>query len=198
MAPEQSPPPRRRHGGVLLGALALAILIAVAIGAVLKSDDGDDLAIDAGPAKTRVPGVATNGSPAPAIDLPSLTGNGRVRLADHRGKPVIVNFFASYCFPCREEFPVLRKLHEDHPGVTIIGVSYKDIPADARRFARDHDADWILANGGDDDPAGRAYGVRAIPQTFFIDRAGVIRARAFGLPSTAALEKAVATISAKQ
>lgn len=176
----------------------MAIVIAVAIGAVVNADDGDDLVIDAGPARTRVPGVATNGSPAPAIDLPSLTGGGRVRLADHRGDPVIVNFFASYCVPCREEFPVLRKLHDDHPGVTIIGVSYKDLPADARRFAREYDADWILANGGDDDPAGRAYGVRAIPQTFFIDRAGVIRARAFGLPSAASLEKAVATISAER
>ncbi len=172
-------------------------MIAAGIGAVLKSDDDDNLEIDAGPARTRVAGVATVGSVAPAIDLPSLTGGERVRLADYRGQPVIVNFFASYCVPCRKEFPVLRALHDDHSGVVIVGVSYKDIPSDARGFARDYDADWILANGGDDDPAGRAYGVRAIPQTFFIDRSGVIRARAFGLPSSAALEKAVATISAK-
>ncbi|MBK5288031.1 MAG: TlpA family protein disulfide reductase [Acidimicrobiia bacterium] len=188
---------KRRRGGILLGALALAIVAAVSVGKVLNSDDNGDLVIDSGPARTRVPGVAATGSPAPAIDLPSLTGSTRVRLADHTGEPVIVNFFASYCVPCRKEFPVLRALHDAHPGVTIIGVSYKDIPSDARNFARDHDANWILANGGDNDPAGRAYGVRAIPQTFFIDRDGIIRARAFGLPSSAGLEKAVATISKK-
>ena len=187
-------PARRRRGGVLLGALALAIAIAAGIGAVRKSDPAD-LTIDSGPARTRVAGVATNGSPAPPFDLAKLTGSGRISLAALRGRPVVLNFWASWCAECKAEFPLLAEITRKHPGVTVIGITYNDVPFDSRRFARDHHASWHLAKGGDGDPVGRAYGVRAIPQTFFIDRAGVIRARAFGLPSRAALEHVVALIS---
>ena len=186
-------PARRRRGGVLLGALALGIAVAAGIGAIRGSDTAD-LTIDAGPARTRVPGVAAAGSVAPLFDLPALNGNARVSLAALRGKPVIVNFWASYCGACRAEFPLLAKIAAEHREVAVVGITYKDIPSDSRQFARKHHATWTLAKGGDGDAAGRAYGIRAIPQTFFIDRHGVIRARAFGLPSTAALNAVVTRI----
>ena len=188
-------PARRRRGGVLLGALAVALAIAAGIGALRHSGDSDRLTIDQGPPRTRVPGVATRGSVAPPFDLSALTGHDRVSLASTRGHPVIVNFWASWCGSCRQEFPVLRTLAHDHPEVRVIGITFRDLPSDSRAFARDQHATWTLAQGGDDDRVGRAYGVRAIPQTFFIDRGGVIRARAFGLPSTAALDAVVTRIS---
>lgn len=191
---ESGKPAKRRRGGVLLGALALAIAIAAGIGAVRKSDPVD-LTIDAGPARTRIVGVATTGSPAPPFDLAALNSSGRISLAALRGKPVVLNFWASWCAECKAEFPLLAEITHKHPGVAVVGITYNDLAFDARRFALDHHATWHLAKGGDGDPVGRAYGVRAIPQTFFIDRAGVIRARAFGLPERAALEHVVARIS---
>ena len=191
---ESGKPAKRRRGGVLLGALALAIAIAAGIGAVRKSDPAD-LTIDAGPARTRIAGVATTGAPAPSFDLATLSGSGRISLAALRGKPVVLNFWASWCAECKAEFPLLADITRRHPGVTVIGITYNDIPSDSRRFAREQHATWQLAKGGDGDPVGRAYGIRAIPQTFFIDRAGVIRARAFGLPGRDALEHVVARIS---
>ena len=107
----------------------------------------------------------------------------------------MLNFWASWCAECKAEFPLLAKVTREHPGVTVVGITYNDLAFDARRFAHDHHATWLLAKGGDGDPVGRAYGIRAIPQTFFIDRVGVIRARAFGLPSRAALEHVVDRIS---
>jgi cytochrome c biogenesis protein CcmG/thiol:disulfide interchange protein DsbE len=116
---------------------------------------------------------------APAFRVPGLDG-GCIDLADHRGKPVVLNFWASWCTPCREEFPLLKEANERHAddGLEIIGVSYRDIDDDARRFAADEGANWLLGFD-EDDTIARAYGVRPIPQTFFIDRAGNISSRRF-------------------
>ena len=139
-------PAKRRPGGVLLGALALGIAVAAAIGAVRASDTAD-LTIDSGPARVRVAGVAATGAVAPPFDLPSLNGHTRVSLAAFRGKPVIVNFWASWCTACRAEFPLLARIHREHPDVVIVGITYKDIPFDSRRFAREHHAPgrWPMA-----------------------------------------------------
>jgi cytochrome c biogenesis protein CcmG/thiol:disulfide interchange protein DsbE len=188
----------RKRGGILLGILAVAILVAVAVGSALGSSN-DSTTIDSGPAKARIAGRATVGTPAPAFDLPRLTGPGRVSLASLRGRPVIVNFWASWCGPCREEFPQFHQLAAERAGsdLAIVGITFRDIPSDARGFARDHGGTWTFVKGGDEDPVARAYGVRSPPQTFFIDRRGVIRARAYGPPSKAALDAEVTRISRK-
>jgi len=183
---------------VLIGALALAILAAVAIGSALSSGP-NDTTIDAGPAKTRIAGRATVGSQAPGFDLSHLSGKGTVSLASLRGRPVVLNFWASWCGPCREEFPEFHELAQRHRGddLAIVGITFRDLAGDARDFARQNGGTWTFAKGGDGDPVARAYGVRSPPQTFFIDRTGVIRARAYGPPSPAALDAAVARISKK-
>lgn len=191
-------PAKRRRGGALLGALVVGIAVAAGIGAVGGTET--DTTIDPGPARTRVAGVAAPGSVAPNFDLETLSGTDRVRLARYRGRPVIVNFWASWCKECRDEFPVLRDLVRKHEidGLVVIGITYRDIPSDSRAFARARKVNWILAAGGDGDATAGKYGIRAVPQTFFIDRRGVIRARAFGLPSTAALNAAVREIVASR
>jgi cytochrome c biogenesis protein CcmG, thiol:disulfide interchange protein DsbE len=150
------------------------------------------------PADASVRGIATPGEPAPAFDLPALRGSGRVQLSAYRGKPVIVNFWASYCIPCRKEFPLFRETQAKHrqDDLKIIGITFKDLPGDARRFADEHDATWHLANGGDRDPVGRAYGVRSPPQTFFIDRHGTIVSRFYGAPARTEFEAQVRKILA--
>lgn len=98
-------------------------------------------------------------------------------LASLRGKPVIVNFWASWCVPCREEFPLFKaKLADLGPadGLRMIGVLYKDEPELAQAFLDDMGAGWPTV----DDPDGalaRAYRTVAPPQTYFIDAEGVVR-----------------------
>jgi cytochrome c biogenesis protein CcmG/thiol:disulfide interchange protein DsbE len=126
-------------------------------------------------------GQAATGKPAPAIAGTALDG-AAVDLASFRGRPVIVNFWASWCTPCREEFPLFRdRLATLGPrdGLVIIGVLYKDQPDLARAFLADFGATWPSLP----DPDGRlaaAYRVAAPPQTYFIDRDGVLRGLQIG------------------
>jgi len=140
------------------------------------------------PGDVSAPGIAEPGDPAPDFRAETLTG-GEVGLADFVGRPLVLNFWASWCEPCRREFPWLRSLaHGDD--VAVLGVTFDDIASDSRRFAEDFDADWPLAM----DPTGeiaRMFGVRAIPQTIFVDRNGTIRSRVYGLASKVALDRHV-------
>jgi cytochrome c biogenesis protein CcmG, thiol:disulfide interchange protein DsbE len=124
---------------------------------------------------------ARTGQPAPPIAATTIDGT-PVNLADYRGKPVVLNFWSSWCGPCREEFPMLkRKLAELGPrdGLEILGVLYKDDPALAQAFLDDVGSSWPTAT----DPEGSiadAYRVVAPPQTYFIDSEGVIRGMQIG------------------
>jgi len=122
------------------------------------------------------PSEARTGQPAPPITGTALDGS-TVDLATYRGHPVVVNFWASWCTPCREEFPLFeQKLAELGPtdGMVMLGVLYKDDPALARTFVQDVGATWPTAL----DPGGTtaaAYRVVAPPQTYFIDSDGILR-----------------------
>jgi cytochrome c biogenesis protein CcmG/thiol:disulfide interchange protein DsbE len=172
------------------------VLAAIAVFAVVSADDGGSPASESPPAETSTAGVAQRGSPAPDFDLARLRSPGRVRLADLRGRPVIVNFWAAWCVPCRKEFPTFREAQARYreDGLAIVGITFKDLPDDARRFAKQQRANWLLAEGGDGDPVGKAYGVRALPQTFFVNRRGIIVARYFGAPSGDDFDAAVQKI----
>jgi len=142
------------------------------------------------------PGVAEVGDPAPAIDLPGLDGRDRVRVGGGRpGPPALVNFWASWCIPCRREFPVLRRIDERSgaSGLRVIGVTFRDTRGEARRFVRSERARWEMAFDARG-VAARAYGVRAAPQTVLIAADGTIVRRWYGEPPAAALEAAVAEV----
>ena len=95
---------------------------------------------------------------------------------------------------------MFHELAAKHRGddLAIVGITFRDLDDDARAFARSHGGTWTMVQGGEDDPIARSYGVRSPPQTFFIDRRGVVRARAYGPPSTAALDAEVARISRRR
>jgi cytochrome c biogenesis protein CcmG, thiol:disulfide interchange protein DsbE len=126
-------------------------------------------------------GPAEVGQPAPELRLRGLDG-GCVDLADLRGRPVIVNFWASWCFPCRQEMPLLRDGYAKYrdQGLEIVGIPYRDIDGDSRAFAEKYGATWLLAKDVDS-AAANAYGVRPIPQSFFIRRDGTIAAHVRGM-----------------
>ena len=134
------------------------------------------------------------GSAARDFALVDLDGN-PVRLADLRGRPVLVNFWASWCAPCVEEFPLLRDAAEAHAddGLALVGIVYQDRSEAARAFMERFGAGWPAAM----DPGGEVaanYGIYGPPETFFIDRSGVISSRQIGILSTADLERKLSAI----
>jgi len=162
---------------------------------VAGSDDGDS-------ASTVVPaGVSTGGprtgDPAPDFTLKTFDGKS-VRLSDFAGKPVVLNFWASYCIPCRDEFPLFRQALADQPGdFVVLGVDAKDIESDARAFAKDEKATWPIVVDADNDVA-KAYGIGAVPQTFFIKRNGTVALRYYaGIPESK-WPQALATITSSK
>lgn len=139
-------------------------------------------------------GAATIGQAAPDFALADLDGS-PVRLADYRGRPVIVNFWASWCAPCVEEIPELQAAVAAHrtDGLAVIGVVYSDRSEAAREFMERMGGGWpsVMDPGAE---LARKYGIHGPPESFFVDREGIIRGRQIGQLSAADLERQLATI----
>jgi len=113
------------------------------------------------------------------------------------GIPLIVNFWARWCPPCRDEMPDFQALHRRHSGVRIIGIAIGESPADVRAFARQHGYDYELLSAGADGPTlmrtlGNDAGV--LPYTLAIDAGGRIVAAKLGRISASELERAVEAV----
>jgi cytochrome c biogenesis protein CcmG, thiol:disulfide interchange protein DsbE len=136
----------------------------------------------------------TIGSMAPDFSLVDLDGD-EVRLADLRGSPVIVNFWASWCGPCVDEFPLLRAAVEEHvdDGLIVLGIVYQDRSEAARAFMERNGGSWQALMDPDERVA-TAYNIFGPPETYFIGRDGRIVARHFGQFRADSLEAKVAAI----
>ena len=121
-------------------------------------------------------GSALVGRPAPTLKAPALRP-GEAALTDallHSGKPVLVNFFASWCTPCLAEQPLLERLAKKD-GVTLIGVAWKNKPEEARAWL-ERLGDPFAAVGYDlDGKMAVDWGLSGVPETFLIDAQGVVR-----------------------
>ena len=117
-------------------------------------------------------------SPAPAPPLAERPGGPDV-LESLRGRPVLVNFWATWCEPCRDEMPALDRLRERRPDVAVLTVAMADSKAKVEAFARDYMLDVRILEDPDQ-VAGRAWGVRVLPTTLLLDAAHQIRYRATG------------------
>lgn len=139
---------------------------------------------------------ASIGTEAPDFALVDLAGE-PISLGDLRGRPVVVNFWASWCVPCVEEFPLLRDAAAEHAGtdLAIVGIVFEDRTQAARAFMERMDATWPAAMDPDGRVA-RAYGIFGPPETFFIGRDGVVVDRQIGQFSAASLEEKLAAITA--
>lgn len=112
---------------------------------------------------------------APALD------DGRVGLDELRGMPVVLNFWASWCIPCREEAPLLERGWRDarDRGVLFVGLNMQDLTGDAREFLRQFDNTFLNVRDPSNDVA-RKWGVTGIPETFFIGADGKVVGHVIG------------------
>lgn len=131
----------------------------------------------------RAPGAlpsALIGKPVPALELPALLAGGApLSLADLKGEAVAINFFASWCLPCRAEHPLLARIAKEY-GIPVIGISYKDKPEDARRYLDDLGNPYAAIGADESGRAGIEFGLTGVPETYIVDRDGIVRYRLAG------------------
>ncbi len=125
--------------------------------------------------------TGTVGKPAAAFTLQKLDGSGALTFDDTTGKVTIVNFFASWCIPCKQENPDLVRVYERYRAsdVVFIGVLYQDSRDSGLKYIKDNGVTWPTASD-DDGRVAFAYGVFGIPETYFIGADGVIQGRHIG------------------
>jgi cytochrome c biogenesis protein CcmG, thiol:disulfide interchange protein DsbE len=134
----------------------------------------------------------------PALGQSALGQSGQqVSLGDYQGKPLVVNFFASWCEPCKKETPLLARFYRaEHGKVAIVGLDENDVRANAMSFTRSYGVGYPVGF----DPvaiAASAYGVSALPQTFFLDARHRIVDRVFGAVTLAELSRGIALATGK-
>ena len=125
---------------------------------------------------------------APAFELASLAGGGTLSRDGLKGQPVVVNFFASWCAPCRIEHPLLMRLAKQE-NIPIFGIAHKDKPEDAARFLAQLGDPYRAVGLDRDGRAGLDFGAYGVPETYVIDRTGHIRKRFVGPLSAQAVER---------
>jgi peroxiredoxin len=129
---------------------------------------------------TSAPGLLRPGSPAPEVNLPLLDG-GTADLAKERGKVVVLNFWATWCVPCRSEMPALQHVADDLQSerFTLFEVDLQEDAATIEPFRQQLGLRMLILLDNDGEVTQR-YGVRALPSTFLIDQQGVLRQQHLG------------------
>lgn len=129
------------------------------------------------------------GKPAPTFNLPQVAAaENTLSPSDFKGQVVLVNVWASWCVSCRQEHPVLLQLAQQGL-VPIYGLNYKDQREAAQGWLRQHGDPYVASAFDADGRAGIDWGVYGVPETFVIDRAGIIRHKHTGPVTPAALER---------
>jgi cytochrome c biogenesis protein CcmG/thiol:disulfide interchange protein DsbE len=126
--------------------------------------------------------------PAPSFDLSGLGDSKPLALETLKGHPFIINFFASWCVPCRIEHPLLMRLAE-HDHLPLYGIDYKDKPDDGSRLLATFGDPYRQVGMDRDGRVGLDFGVYGVPETYVIDSAGVIRRRFVGPLTAEVVEK---------
>jgi cytochrome c biogenesis protein CcmG/thiol:disulfide interchange protein DsbE len=135
------------------------------------------------------------GDVAPASPLPQLEGGGKGSLADYRGRWVLVNFWASWCIPCREEAPALEEFQRRHGdgNFTVLGIDSRDLGGDGRAFVERFGLSYPQLRDGDGATA-HEYGTTGVPENYLVDPQGKVRLVVVGPVSEAQLEDEVAPL----
>ncbi len=160
----------------LIVLLPLAVFLALAALFLYRLGAGDPSTLPS----------ALIGHPAPLTDLPPVEGlvrDGRpipgLAAADFKGTVTVLNVWASWCIPCREEAPALVELAKDKR-IRLVGLNYKDQPDNARRFLGRFGNPYVAAGADVSGRAGIEWGVYGVPETFVVDRSGTISYKLVG------------------
>jgi len=181
--PPPEPPPGRRLPRWSLAAVAVVALVSIAGTVVLATKPSPSSGV---PAPVDQPLARDDRGPAPADVAPAFSvptrDGGTFSLADHLatdGRPVFLNLWASWCFPCREEMPAIDAASRAHPEVAFVGVAVEDDRVAASAFADEIGISYVIGfdDGGTVDTA---YHPLGLPATYLIDTRGIIVARVFG------------------
>ncbi len=170
-----------------IGRLSLIFLVAVAgglVAAVVTAGGPDDPADAAAPAPV--------GEQAPEILLQAFDGT-TWTLSEHLatdGRPVVLNLWASWCPPCREEIPAISAFSDAHPEVLVVGAAVDDRPEDARALAEELGPTYLVGMDASGDLRSR-YPSFGLPATFVIDPDGIVRSRLDGIVTVERLEDAL-------
>jgi thiol-disulfide isomerase/thioredoxin len=167
--------------------MARVLLVVLALAALVVAGCSSEVSVNPTPTEER--------DPAPEFTLPDLRDGADISLAAYRGTPVLINFWASWCGPCREEMPRLAAFARDQDEVRVLGVAVNDAPADSRRFADEKDADFPMAVDRRGEVVAR-YGATGLPATVLVDAEGRIVSTVFGPVEERDLEGFAATLTA--
>ena len=179
----------------MVALIALVVIVVIGTVTVVVATDSDDQSSGSGAHTVPAANSARVGALAPDFAIPGIDG-GTVRLSDFRGKPVVLNFWASWCNPCRKEFPLFRSTLASNGGTyQMVGVDTGDLHGDAQRFAEQQHASWPIAF--DTGSVARGYGVDPLPQTFFITSDGIIVSHVIRGLNKAELTRELAKIGVK-
>jgi cytochrome c biogenesis protein CcmG, thiol:disulfide interchange protein DsbE len=205
-AEEATPAPTARTGVVrkaLRGAAVLVPLLFIGLLAYGVINKSPKTGIDDSLARSQpvaAPGfelaVLQRGDLGPIL-APRLRGalaDGRVSLNELRGTPVVLNFWASWCIPCREEAPLLQRTWRNQArpaGALFLGLDMQDLTGDARDFLREFGIDYLNIRDPSN-PVARRYGVTGVPETFFITARGQIVGHVVGVTSPTQLRAGIA------
>ncbi len=202
--------PTQRHGAVrLIGRtstflLAAGLIALLAFGLTARATDttiDDALAQDQAAA---APGftldILTRGTPPPELAATfarAADDDDRIDLRELRGTPVVLNYGASWCIPCREEAPLLQRAWTQNAtdGVLFLGLNMQDARSDARNFLRAFKQTFPHVRDPTNDTA-RRWGASGIPETFFIRRDGAIVGHVIGVVTAQQLQRGIADAKA--
>lgn len=155
--------------------IAAVALVSVALAGVMVTSRGSASGPDASARTVSV------GAPAPTIELANVAGE-RVRFPSPEAPSILlVNFWATWCAPCREEMPALQRLADEYQGrpIQMVEVDLQENAGAVQDFEQQLNL-RLLVLLDQDGAAARAYGVRALPATFLLDRSGVLREKRLG------------------
>lgn len=203
--PDRTPDPhprRLRPGSLVRVAAILAVVAFVALLAYGLAAQAPNRTIDDQLARRRpvaAPGFALElldqGSPPKRLKavVARAVADGRVALRELRGTPVVLNFWASWCDPCRTEAPILERGWRDagREGVVFLGVDIQDVREDARNFLRELSVSYPTIREPGKDTA-RSYGATGIPETYFISARGQVVGHVLGVVTRGQLRRGVA------
>jgi cytochrome c biogenesis protein CcmG/thiol:disulfide interchange protein DsbE len=168
--PKADPKPGRKPVR-LLYLLPLGLFACLALVFLMQLESGVD--------PEAVPSALV-GKPAPQFDLPPLAGNGPgLKTADLAGKVTVVNVFASWCAPCRQEHPVLTALAKD-PRIRVVAIDYKDKPENAAAFLAELGSPYAAIGVDEKGRAAIDWGVYGVPETFVVGPDSIIRHKFIG------------------